>query len=70
MTPYFSDFQTFIQMGGHANYVWACYGITFGCLLFLIWYAKNERKNMLDKLNHQSARTNKLTNKQRKQLSV
>lgn len=70
MTPYFPDFQTFIQMGGHASYVWACYGITFGCLLFLVWHAKNERKAMLSKLTCQSTNTTKLTNKQRKQLSV
>lgn len=70
MNPYFSDFSTFLAMGGHANYVWACYGITLLSLLFLVWYVKTERKNTLDKLTRQSARSNKLTNKQRKQLSV
>lgn len=68
MSPYFSDVNAFLQMGGHASYVWACYGITLGCLLFLVWYAKNERKTMLDKLTRQTGR--KLTNKQRKQLSA
>ncbi|MDO4699375.1 MAG: heme exporter protein CcmD [Moraxella sp.] len=69
MSPYFATIYDFVHMGGHASYVWACYGITFGCLLLLIWYAKNERKAMLNKLSRQPKRP-KLTNKQRKQLSI
>lgn len=70
MSPYFSSIQEFIQMGGHGAFVWACYGLTFGCLFLLMWYAKNERKNTINQLNRQSANKKNLTNKQRQQLNV
>lgn len=66
MTPYFKTFGDFLAMGGHGFYVWLCYAITFLAVLGLIIYAKNERKQTLNKLNRQHTQS-RLTNKQRKQ---
>ncbi|PNP98631.1 heme exporter protein CcmD [Moraxella sp. RCAD0137] len=66
MTPYFKTFGDFLAMGGHGFYVWLCYAITFLAVIGLIIYAKNERKQTLDKLGRQQAQS-RLTNKQRKQ---
>lgn len=65
MTPYFASFQEFLQMGGHAPYVWVCYTLVFGAVLALIIHAKRERSLVLQKLTKQQ--NNRLTNKQRKQ---
>lgn len=32
----FDSLQDFFQMSGHGPYVWACYGITFVVLLYLV----------------------------------
>lgn len=66
MTPYFKTFGDFLAMGGHGFYVWLCYAITFLAVIGLIIYAKNERKQTIDKLGRQQAQS-RLTNKQRKQ---
>lgn len=66
MTPYFKTFGDFLAMGGHGFYVWLCYAMTFLAVIGLIIYAKNERKQTLDKLGRQQAQY-RLTNKQRKQ---
>ncbi|OOS24764.1 heme exporter protein CcmD [Moraxella sp. FZLJ2107] len=66
MTPYFKTFGDFLAMGGHGFYVWLCYAMTFLAVIGLIIYAKNERKQTLDKLGRQQAQS-RLTNKQRKQ---
>lgn len=66
MTPYFKAFGDFLAMGGHGFYVWLCYAMTFLAVIGLIIYAKNERKQTLDKLGRQQAQS-RLTNKQRKQ---
>lgn len=70
MTPYFENFSDFLHMGGHGFYVWMCYGMVFGCFFGLIWYVKAERKHAIAKLTRQSARSEKLTNKQRKELNA
>lgn len=66
MTLYFKTFGDFLAMGGHGFYVWLCYAMTFLAVIGLIIYAKNERKQTLDKLGRQQAQS-RLTNKQRKQ---
>ena len=66
MTPYFKTFGDFLAMGGYGFYVWLCYAMTFLAVIGLIIYAKNERKQTLDKLGRQQAQS-RLTNKQRKQ---
>lgn len=66
MTPYFKTFGDFLTMGGHGFYVWLCYVITFLAVLGLIIYAKNERKQTLQRLGRQHTQS-RLTNKQRKQ---
>jgi len=32
----FSSLNEFLWMDGHGPYVWACYGITFASLIFLV----------------------------------
>lgn len=32
----FDSLQDFFIMGGHGPYVWACYGITFALMLYLV----------------------------------
>lgn len=56
MTPYFSDFASFLAMDGHGFYVWLCYGITFLAVLFGIFYARYERKRTLQKIAMHHAR--------------
>lgn len=71
MTPYFSNFQEFMQMQGHGAFVWACYGITFVSLFALVAYVMSERKAVLAQLTKQMSnkqKSDRLTNKQRKEL--
>ncbi len=36
MSFYFDSLGDFVRMGGHGPYVWACYLITWGVLLYLL----------------------------------
>lgn len=56
MTPYFENFSDFIQMGGHGFYVWLCYALVFGSVLFGIFYSKAERKRTIKRLANNQAR--------------
>lgn len=66
MTPYFSSFGEFLQMGGHGFYVWLCYAIVFVSLFGLVVFARQERTKVIARLSRQQAQ-GRLTNKQRKQ---
>lgn len=72
MKPYFSSMNDLMQMGGHGGFVWLCYGITFLALAMLIWYIVFERKAVIVRLQRQAnhAKSNRLTNKQRKELGM
>ncbi len=69
MTPYFQTVHDFIHMNGHGAYVWTCYALVFGAVLFMIWHAKKERIHTINKLKQLSMQGKKLTNKQRQALS-
>ncbi|WP_323841897.1 MULTISPECIES: heme exporter protein CcmD [unclassified Moraxella] len=72
MTPYFPTFGEFIDMQGHGVFVWVCYAITFVALFALIMYAASERKSTIARLQHQKSnkqKSDRLTNKQRKELA-
>ncbi|MFW2177723.1 MULTISPECIES: heme exporter protein CcmD [unclassified Moraxella] len=56
MTPYFSNFNDFIAMGGHGAYVWASYALTFACIIGLILYSRSQRNAMYRDINTQQAR--------------
>lgn len=51
----FASIEEFLRMGGHAPYVWACYGITLGVLVGLAiapwrrqWaFERSERQRLL-----------------------
>lgn len=59
MTPHFESFADFIKMGGHGFYVWLCYALVFGAVLFGVWYAKTERTRTLKRLSINQARKNR-----------
>lgn len=67
MNPYYDSLGAFLHMNGYGAYVWTCYALVFGSIVFLMWYARHERKSTLTKLKRQSHQS-KLTNKQRKHL--
>lgn len=54
MTPYFSDFASFVAMGGHGVYVWSCYGVVLAMVVFAVFYVRYERRRTLHKIitNH------------------
>lgn len=60
----FSNFNDFLTMNGHGSFVWACYGITFLCIIFGIWYAKNERKKFIKTAKLQQIRQANKSEKQ------
>lgn len=34
----------FFAMGGHAVWVWSCYGLTLAGVMFVIWLARRQRR--------------------------
>lgn len=53
---HFQSFNDFLQMNGHGGFVWASWGITVFCVLGLIWYSRNQRKQTYQSINQQQAR--------------
>lgn len=43
----FDSLQDFLQMSGHGPYVWACYGITFVVLLYLVLRPIRRRRRFI-----------------------
>lgn len=43
----FDSLQDFLQMSGHGPYVWACYGITFVVLLYLVVQPIRRRRRFI-----------------------
>lgn len=56
MTPYFDSFSAFLAMDGHGFYVWTCYALVFGSVLFGVIYTRLERKKTLKRLAINQAR--------------
>lgn len=56
MKPFFTNLTDFLTMGGHAPFVFACYGITFFCVAVGILWVKNERKKFFKTLALQQTR--------------
>ncbi len=46
----------FLQMGGYAQYVWPCFGLTFAVLIVNIVTARRRLTAQLDALRLQQAR--------------
>ncbi|WP_426416783.1 heme exporter protein CcmD [Aestuariirhabdus sp. LZHN29] len=44
---YFDSFASFIEMGGHGPYVWACYAIAVLVVVFNVWSPLRIRKNFI-----------------------
>lgn len=53
---HFASFNDFLAMGGDGSYVWASWGITIACVLMLVIYSRNQRKQTLNNINRQQAR--------------
>ena len=49
----FENIPSFISMGGHGVYVWACYIITFIVLTLLVLAPFWQKKHLLKQLKHQ-----------------
>lgn len=47
MSFQFDSLQDFLQMSGHGPYVWACYGITFVVLLYLVLRPLSRRRRFI-----------------------
>ncbi len=47
MSFYFDSLGEFLRMGGHGPYVWTCYVITWGTLLYLLLSPGIRRKRWL-----------------------
>ncbi len=47
MSFYFDSLGEFLRMGGHGPYVWVCYLITWGTLLYLLLSPGIRRKRWL-----------------------
>lgn len=56
MTPFFTTLTDFLTMGGHAPYVFACYGLTLLCVVVGIVWVKAERNKFLKTLARQQTR--------------
>lgn len=54
--PYFYSIAEFIAMGKHGVYVWSCWGITVFMVLGLMWFSRQQRKQLLQQLRQQSLR--------------
>lgn len=54
--PYFYSFSEFLAMGKHGVYVWSCWGLTVLAVLGLIWFSRQQRKQLLQQLRQQSLR--------------
>ena len=39
----FSDFSSFLAMGGHAQYVWTCYGLAIAVGIANLWWVRRSR---------------------------
>lgn len=50
MTPYFETVAEFLTMGGHGFYVWLCWGIVVGSVLFGAVYTNLQRKRLIKQL--------------------
>ncbi|MDQ2077846.1 heme exporter protein CcmD [Marinimicrobium sp. ABcell2] len=47
MSFQFDSLQDFIQMSGHGPFVWACYGITFAVLVYLVFSPLVRRRRLI-----------------------
>ncbi len=63
MQPYFDDWASFVAMGGHGFYVWLCWGLVIGVVLFGVWYAKAERKRVIKQIQEQQLRQKAVSKK-------
>lgn len=56
MQPYFYSVSEFIAMGEHGVFVWSCWAITVGVMLFFIIYSRRQRQALIKQLSIQQAR--------------
>lgn len=56
MQPYFYSVSEFVAMGEHGVFVWSCWAITVGVMLFFIIYSRRQRQALIKQLSIQQAR--------------
>lgn len=56
MQPYFYSVSEFIAMGEHGVFVWSCWAITVGVMLFFIIYSRRQRQALIKQLSIQQTR--------------
>lgn len=49
----FESLAGFWQMAGHGPYVWACYGLTFACLIVLLMAPLRRKRALFEQLRRQ-----------------
>ncbi|HEY5715457.1 MAG TPA: heme exporter protein CcmD [Psychromonas sp.] len=56
----FNSFADFIAMGGYGFYVWLAYGISFLCLIVLIFNTLEKRKKIFRVVTQRIAREQRI----------
>ncbi|MDP4545612.1 heme exporter protein CcmD [Psychrobacter sp. Sarcosine-02u-2] len=56
MQPYFYSVSEFVAMGEHGVFVWSCWAITVGVMLFFIIYSRRQRQALIKQLSIQQTR--------------
>lgn len=54
MTPDFSSFSAFLQMGGYADFVWPAYAIFVVVLLINIIFPWRSKKRIMQKIKDET----------------
>lgn len=49
----FESFSDFLQMNGYAFYVWLSYGLTLACVIALLIWSKQQRKQVEQAIKQQ-----------------
>lgn len=56
----FQSLAAFFNMGGYAFFVWLAYGVTFVCLLALVWQTSRQKNKVLKQITQKIAREQRL----------
>ena len=60
MTPAFSSWQTFLQMGGYAFYVWLAVACTLFALGGLVLHTVLQRRSLLNDIRQRQSRERRI----------
>jgi heme exporter protein D len=63
----FTSCADFWAMGGYALFVWLSFGTTYGLLLGLWWYSKQQHKNIQQQIRAKAAREQRVRQHQERE---